>query len=307
MTNWTVVILAVAAAGAYAVSTALKHVSAARVPDAQSLQPKQVASFVRATLLQPLWVGGIVFDLLGLTLQVFALHFGALAVVQPLLITGLLFALVLRRIFGGAALTRRQVAWSVVLVAALAGFLLLASVGAASSSDMGVDLLPAVVGGIVGATMAAVCIALGRRLRNGGQSAAVFGIAVGVLYAGAAALIKTVTDIATRRHLGVFTSWQLYALVVVGVVGLVLSQLAFQAGPLSASLPATATVDPLLSVVIGVAIFDEHLRRGPGGGAVLVILLLVIGGAAIELSRAPTATPTAHRQSRYRRSRLPAR
>jgi hypothetical protein len=52
----------------------------------------------------------------------------------------------------------------------------------------------------------------------------------------------------------VLGSWQLYIVIALGIGGLLLNQLAFQAGPIAASLPATATIDPLLSIVVGVLV-----------------------------------------------------
>jgi len=88
--------VSLASAFALAVSSSLKHLSAGQVPDAQDLGARSLGRFIRATLAHPLWLGGIGADVVGLSLQVLALHLGALAVVQPLLISGLLFALVLR-------------------------------------------------------------------------------------------------------------------------------------------------------------------------------------------------------------------
>ena len=118
-------------------------------------------------------------------------------------------------------------------------------------------------------------------------------MAVGVIYAGTAALIKAVTDIGVAHPLRVLISWQLYLALAAGAAGLLLSQLAFQAAPLTASLPASASVDPLLSIVVGVAVYDEHIRRGPGAGAVLFALLLVLGVAVVQLAREPDAGPGA--------------
>ncbi len=87
------------------------------------------------------------------------------------------------------------------------------------------------------------------------------------------------------------SSWQLYAAVALGAAGLLLNQLAFQAGPLAASLPATATVDPLASIAVGVAVYDEHIPRVDDAGAALVALLLVLGVAVIQLVRSAPAVP----------------
>jgi len=59
------------------------------------------------------------------------------------------------------------------------------------------------------------------------------------------------------------TSWPFYALIGVGALGLLVNQLAYQAGPLSSSLPAIMTVGPVVSLVIGVVVFDEQFRTGP--------------------------------------------
>lgn len=285
--EWPVVVLGLLAALSFAASSSVKHVSAGHAPDAQSLQLNHLLRFIRATVAHPLWLAGIGFDVAGLTLQVLALHFGALAVVQPLLISGLLFALVLRQLHDGHSVTARHVMWAVLLAGAIAGFVVLAGNGNGNGSAVrdAADRLPAAVAGLLGLVLTAVCIALGRRQRGTGQAAALLGIAVGVIYAGTASLLKSLTDIAARSPVDVVTSWQLYAVAALGLAGLLLNQLAFQAGPITASLPATAAVDPLLSIVIGVLVYDEHIRRGPGDGIVLICLLLLMGITVIQLAR----------------------
>ena len=282
-----VVGLSLAAAFFFAVSSSLKHVSAACAPDAQTLQLGKLAQFVRATLTHRLWLGGIGCDVAGLALQIVALHLGALAVVQPLLISGLLFALIVRQRFERRRIAARQLAWAAGLTASLAGFLLLAGMGSNSVPHQPVDRMPAAVAALVGAALIVMCIGLGRRQRGGGRAAALLGVAVGTIYAVAAALLKALTDIAVRSPFDALVSWQLYTVVLLGAAGLLLNQLALQAGPLTASLPAEATVDPLFSIVIGVVVYDEHIRGGPGAGAALIGLLLVMGLAVIQLLRTP--------------------
>jgi hypothetical protein len=55
---------------------------------------------------------------------------------------------------------------------------------------------------------------------------------------------------------------------------------------LTASLPAIATVDPLLSIAIGVLVYHEHLHHGPFRGLGLACLVVLMGVAAIQVSRA---------------------
>ena len=111
------------------------------------------------------------------------------------------------------------------------------------------------------------------------------GVAVGISYAATAALLKSVTNIALRGPVPVLTSWQLYAVIASGATGLLLNQVAFRAGPLTASLPAIATVDPLLSIALGIVVFHEHIHHGTFQGLWLSSLVLLIGVAAIQLAR----------------------
>jgi hypothetical protein len=283
MQHWWYVLAAVGAALAFGTSTHLKHLSAGEVPDAQSLRPTAIGRLVRATLAHRLWLGGIGADAVGLALQLIALHLGPLAAVQPLLILGLLFAVVLRQGHHGR-FRSGELGWVLVVTAALIGFLLTSGT-ASSTGSAGADRGPAIGAAAVGLVLAAACLVLGRQYRGAGRAAASLGITVGIVYASTAALLKTVTNIAVANPVSLLWSWQLYTVLVVGAAGLLLNQLAFQAGPLTASLPAIASVDPLLSVVIGVWIFDERLRHGVAYDVALTALLFALGIGIIQLAR----------------------
>ncbi|MGB8381844.1 MAG: hypothetical protein WCG47_11435 [Dermatophilaceae bacterium] len=84
-----------------------------------------------------------------------------------------------------------------------------------------------------------------------------------------------------------------YAVVVTGALGLLLTQLAFQAGPLSASLPFIATVNPLVAVALGVIVFDEQLRTDLMPVTLAVLCLAVLAVAAIRLSATRAAVTPA--------------
>jgi hypothetical protein len=292
--HWLVVVLSLGSAFAFAISTNLKHSSAALVPHVSRLHPDAVARFVTATLSHRLWLAGIVTDAIGLSLQVIALHLGALAVVQPLLISGLLFSLLLRR-RQGRPVTGAEVRWALVLTGCLIGFLSL--VGSNPGAGDGPDRLPAVVAAVAGVGLGLTCLVLAHRRRPAADAAALIGVAVGVVYAATAALLKGLTDRAVHGPLAALTSWQLYTVLVVGAIGLFLSQLAFQAGPLTASLPAIATVDPLLSIVVGVLVYDEHIHRGPWSGFGLVVLMALLGASVIQLGKVDLDKPAPQRVS----------
>lgn len=284
--EWLVVALSLAAAVAFAGSSTLKHSSAGQAPDAQSLRPSHLARFVRATVAHRLWLFAIACDVAGLTLQIVALHFGALAVVQPLLVSGLLFALMFRRLQARHHVERRQLGWALILACALGAFLALATPASSTADGESADRLPAIAAAVVGVALTLALTGLGRWQRSRTRSAALLGTAVGIIYAATAALLKALTDIATTHGLlQVVSSWQLYCVVALGAVGLLLNQLTFQAGPIAAGLAATAAIDPLLSIVVGVLVYDERISRGPGGGVVLVVLVVALALAVVQLAR----------------------
>jgi hypothetical protein len=275
--------VSLASAFTFAISTSLKHASASQIARGDDSRMGAWGRFARSTLTHPLWLGAIAADAIGFSLQVVALHLGALALVQPLLISGLLFALILRR-GSGHGTSRREILWGVILTSALAGFLILARVGNPTKPHSGVNHWPAGIAVTAGILLAGVCIVIGRT-RSGSPAAALLGVAVGISYAATAALLKSVTNIALQGPVPVLTSWQLYAVIASGAAGLMLNQVAFRAGPLTASLPAIATVDPLLSIAIGIVIFHEHIHHGTFQGFWLSALVLLIGVAAIQLAR----------------------
>jgi hypothetical protein len=278
-----VVVAGLGSAFFFAVSSVSKHVSAGRGPDVPGLRASSVGRFAVATARSPLWLASIVADAAGLALQVVALHLGALAVVQPLLLSGLVFAILLR----GAVSRRvpvRQAAWALVVVAALAGFLVVSNGGTAATHSA-VDRLPAVVSAVCGLCLVTAAVSSGARVRMLNARAALMGVAAGTIYAATAALLKSVTNLAAKGFVPVFAGWELYALLVIGAAGLVVGQIAFRSGPMSAGLPVASTVDPLLSIVIGVAIYDEKLRLGPAHGALLAILLVALCVAVLRLAQ----------------------
>lgn len=285
--SWLVVLLALAAAASFAVSGSLKHVSAGEVPDAQTMRPSALRRFAVATLAHRLWMVALLCDVAGVALQATALHLGRISVVQPVLITAVPITLIVRSRFSHHHIGRSEVAWAALLTLALAGFVAIAS----SSPDVAphrVDRVPAYLAAGVGLLLGACCIELARRRKSPRPAAALVGVAVGMVYASTAALLKAISDIIAKDPVAVLWSWQTYVALVVGACGLMLGQLAFQAGPITASIGATSTVDPLASIVIGVVVFDESVGTGPGHGALLAGLLLLLTVAAIQLAR-PTA------------------
>jgi len=274
---------AVAAAAAFAVSATLVHRSAGEVPDAQGFQPRQLLGLIRATLAHPYWLGGTALSTVGLGLHAFALNGGALAVVQLLMVLGVLFALPLQRWLRHERIPRDELWWACTLVVGLAGFLLVATAGVPASHE-NADRGPAIAAGLLAVGAAVVCVLVARE-HQGATAAALLGVATGIAHAGTATLTKAATNLLARSPATLVTSWQLYALVAAGAVGLLLNQLSFQAGPLTASLPAITVVNPLLAVLLGVVVYDEDLRHTPAAITTEAGFLVLFTAAAFALTR----------------------
>lgn len=281
--NVLVAVVALASAFAFAMSAVLKHSTATRVPQLSAFTVRALWRFGVVTVLHPLWLLGLVADLAGLGLQILALHLGALSVVQPLLSVGLLFALALRHV-GARTLPRAEIPWAALLILTLLGFLLVSGISSVNAKYERVDTIPASIAGVIGVVIIAGCVVAARRAQGMRWRTMSLGIAVGILYAINAALLKTSTQKFGAGFETFVTSWAPYGVVVVGISGILLCQLAYQAGPLVASQPTIAVVDPLASVVIGVVVYDEVLRHGWWVPLAMIALLGLMSVAIAKLA-----------------------
>lgn len=281
--NLLVVVVSLSSAFAFAISAVLKHSTATRVPQLAAFTLRALWRFGVATVLHPLWLLSLVADLVGVVLQVVALHVGAISVVQPVLSVGLLFALLLRHV-DTRTMPRAEIPWAAMLIVTLGGFLLVSGISSVNAKYETVDTVPASVAAVIGILVIAACVITARRVTTMQWRTTSLGIAVGILYAINAALLKTSTQ-KFEHGLGTFvTSWAPYAVVVVGVSGILLCQLAYQAGPLVASQPTIAVVDPLASVLIGVVVYDETLRHGWWVPVAMIALLALMSVAIAKLA-----------------------
>jgi drug/metabolite transporter (DMT)-like permease len=239
---------------------------------------------------RPVWLLGLASMILGFVFQLSALHFGPLALVQPVL------ALELLLVFGYMAVTRSRgvtMKWRDWLAAAamsagIGAFLALAAPSGGRAHAPGSSWLLA---GLVtfGLVLLALAVAFGLRSRPGAspsRQAAVLGSATGVSWGFVAAIIK---ELSSRLDAGIgalFSSWSLYALIVVGAATMLLASHALAAGPLAASQPGFTVLDPLSASLLGVFLFGEHIRTGPVGlaGEALALAVVIAGASVLSHS-----------------------
>ena len=243
--------------------------------------------FVWYLLRHPLWLLGWVALCGSLIFQALALHFGPLSLVQPILVTELILALVLRQLWLGQSI--RGVTWSAAVVtgAGLVIFLV-------TTSPHGRSFLPTssawTVPSIVCVAVVALFVALAQR-GSPARRAALFASATAVMWALEATFIKAATDtISALGYGGMFTRWPVYALIIGGIIGLLCEQAALHVGPLSVSQTFIVIVDPLVSVALGIWLYRERLHHDALHLSVGVVAFAVMCAGIVALTR--TAPPT---------------
>ncbi len=133
-------------------------------------------------------------------------------------------------------------------------------------------------------------VLFGRRESTRGSSsairAALLGTAAGAAFGLTAALMKGMTKTFSAGLGTLFTSWEIYAVVAAGLVGMFLVQSALNAGGLIAAQPGLTLADPVISVLWGVFAFHENVRGGWYiAPEVAVAALLAV--AVVTLARSP--------------------
>jgi drug/metabolite transporter (DMT)-like permease len=277
-----VYVLALAAALSNALTSVFQRMGVEDAPEESTMR----LSLLTHALRRGIWLLGFFFMVCAFLFQAFALHVGRLSVVQPMLTAELLFLVFILGTYFGYKIRAREWIGATAIAAGLSGFLVFAQPG-------GGERVPSTVGWIVGGGVsAAVMVASVVATRWGPRwwKAAMFGTAAAMAFAFTAALIKVVSDYAARDWVNLVTHWQTYALIAFGVTGLFLAQNAFHAGPLAASQSTLVLVDPLFSIVIGIALFGDSLRTSEPWGPLEAISLLVMFIGAVFLSHSPLVT-----------------
>ncbi|HEX5713991.1 MAG TPA: DMT family transporter [Solirubrobacterales bacterium] len=232
---------------------------------------------------RPVWLLGILADAFGFIAQAAALGIGRLAVVQPLLVASVVFALPLGARLTGQRIRRVDVGAAFLVVAALVAFLTIAN-PSGGRDDAPLDEWLVAIGACI-----AICVPLTLLGRSGPapRRAACLGIATGVLFALSAALTKVVVDELDEGVFEIFLSWHLYALVAIGYASMTFNQLALNTGALAPAVATSMAFDPITSVVLGVTLLNESLHTTPFDliGTVAALAAALVGMALLARSQ----------------------
>jgi hypothetical protein len=272
------VLLACSAAAAFGAGSSLQHRAASGVPRAN----RSVTGLVLKLLRRPSWLLGLALSGAAFALHVAALRQGSLSLIQPIVVSNIVFAAFVR-----AALDRRlpppkEIGWAIATWAGLSLFIAMLETRTAvhAADSRSADVL--VVSGVV-LTVAAVWCA--RRTHVTARRGFLLAAAAGILYGLTAGLIKVVIIQAASGAAAVLQHWSFWVMLVLGANALLLSQRAYHAARLSITMPILNIADVLVAIAFGIMVLGERIFSTPAHLVAELAGLLVMGVGVWQLAR----------------------
>jgi drug/metabolite transporter (DMT)-like permease len=266
---------------------------------AQTVHAGEAESGSLATTLvrEPSWWAGTVATLAGYVFQVLALAHGSLLLVQPLLVSSLLFALPLSARLNRHRISWAEWGWAALLTAALAVFVL---VGQPREGHNRPAIPAWTLALVITVPVVIVCFAAARRA-VGRSRAMLLAVAVAVLLG----MVAVLTKICTHRFAiggwhGLLTIPAPYVLVALAVALTAVQNAALHAGALQASVPVMLVGEPVVAVLLGVVVLGEHVAVRGAGAVILVVAVWAMLAATVALARSrATEQPGSELPQRY--------
>lgn len=289
-----VVLVAAASAALFALGSSLQHRSAGSAPTES--KRAMVASLVR----RPGWTIGALLCAAAFGLHALALSRGDLTVVQPIILSGIVFAVFARSAIDRRLPSRGELGWAGVTWAGLALFIGFLRPSAAKAPQDDRALLLIGIGLVIVAALGLIARrSAGIPLRRGVLLATAAGICFGLV----AGLVKLTSTEAGSGIAAVLTAWSTWVLVGVGATAILLNQRAYQSTRLSVTAPVLNIAQLLVSLAFGLVVFGERLFssvstvafEAVGLGVMVFGITRLTGRAAAEPGTEPRRTSEAVR------------
>lgn len=253
---------------------------------ASTMPPSDVLRFrlLLDLMHKPLWWAGIGTMVAGQLLSALALQLATVAVVEPLISTSLLFALGFAAVLERHRLAWQEVGGSLLLSAALGVFIGVGNPHGAAHHHQNRALIVLAVDVVV--TVVALTVVIAKR-RDPVREA--------IMLAAGAGLLFGLQDVSTRAalvhadHHGVLsllTSLWTYLVLGAALIGILLSQSAFETARLDYSLPPIAAAEPVAGIALGVTLLGDVVSVSVVGLLVesLCVVAMIVGVALIGRS-----------------------
>lgn len=272
-------VLALCAAFLFALAATLQQKGALGMGDVSLGSP---ASFVRLAR-QTWWLLGTTALLGGYVCQAVALDHGKLAVIQPLLVTTIVFALPLGYLLTGQVVNRAEIVAAAFVVAGLAVFAVVGDAAAGNDSAPGWEWAVSIA--VLAAVAGALLVAGGSA--SAAQKAGTYGACAGVLYGLSASLWKPSGALLEADGLGgMLSSWEFWVFAAAGILAFLVQQVSLATGALAPSVAMTAVVNPLVCIAVGTLVLEERLAPPTWHRIVAYAGLALALLAAVAITRA---------------------
>lgn len=279
---WLAVAFALASAATTALSTSTQHLATGRAPAGAG-----VVDLMRFLVRRPEWLLALCLGPVGFTFHVLALDNGPIALVQPIAIMGIVFAVPIRAALARSWPARTELVAVAVTALAIAALLLASDVRSVNTPPPALTMIAATAGSFV---LALATLAVAGAVRGPTPRAFLLGCSSGVLFGLMAVLIEA-CQLRYDAHglLGLATSWLPYALLAAGLGGISVNQLAYRSARLSASMPVLNVVNVLLTLAFAHGVFHEVPDHTAGSASVSVAALAAMAWGLWRLAHVPVA------------------
>ena len=273
--------LALVAAILFALAATLQQKGALNLPTVSLAQPTSLLRLVG----QSTWLIGTLVLLAGYLFQAAALDRGRLSVIQPLLVSTIVFALPLGYLLTSQLVGRREVWGAVAIVIGLGLFVYFGDPAGGNTNASNAQWAITIC---LVSMLCVLMLVVGRGRPS--RRAAVFGTVAGVLFGVSSSLAMPTLDYLHQSVGTMLSHWECYALAVIGVLGFVFQQVSLGAGRLAPAVATVSVANPVVAILIGIVLLDERLSRPAWHVLVAVIglSLTFVGAVVISLAREAT-------------------
>lgn len=269
-------VLALAAALMVGAGDVVQQRSAQQVTD----EPVGTFTLFRRLLRDRQWWTGSLVAGAGFGFQAAALGLGSVVLVQALLVTSLLFALLISAKTNHRKITRPQGIWAALLAVAVA---VVVTIGDPQQGTPRGSVQTWTIVALVMGPALILCV-IGARMFPGSVGALLLGLMSGSLWGLFSVLTKGVVDQLDRGIPALLRTPELYVWVVLAIAATAWEQSAFRAGPLTASLPAVTVAEPLVGSLLGITVLGETLQTNHLGWVALGLSVALMAAATVALA-----------------------
>jgi hypothetical protein len=240
---------------------------------------------------QPVWIVATSLSFCALLLHALALHLGSIALVQPLMLVGVVLAVPARSLLVRETPGRQELQAVGLTALGLVVFVLSARStrpehGAAAVTTGGF-VLGCTLLGLAALRLSGSGLLATARLRAGALA-----VGAGLMFGASAGLLKVLGTVLAGAHSHHFAAVAvLLSVVVTGLLGTAMNQRAYQLAPLSCSLPLVNVTDIAVAVLFGAVVLGQPPAHTPTLVCLQVAALCCVGVGLSRIARLRAGSP----------------